>query len=104
MAIGGETAVGWRNAVATLRVEVKMRSLVIVILATTTVGLVTDEARAGPKGHSDANVNVGGVSTGITKPPHGGGGAANATVGSANQKREYPYGGGGGHHGGGGGH
>jgi hypothetical protein len=58
----------------------------------------------GPKGHSNANVNVGGVSTGITKPPHGGGGAANTSVGNANQKREYPYLGGGGHHGGGGGH
>ncbi len=80
-----------------------MRNLVIATLATA-IGLVTEDASAGPKGHSDANVNVGGVSTGITKPRYGSAGVANTNVGSANQKREYPYGGGGGHHGGGGGH
>ena len=81
-----------------------MRNLVVATLAIAAIGLVTREAWAGPKGHSDANVNVGGVSTGITKPRYGSAGVANTNVGSANQKREYPYdGGGGGHHVGGGG-
>jgi hypothetical protein len=84
--------------------EVEMRNLVIATLAISAFGVVTDEAWAGPKGHSDANINVGGVSTGIKKPRYGGAGVANTNVGNANQKREYPYGGGGGHHGGGGGH